>query len=111
MWEGGERKESPAATRLVAAGLIDRWGEEKRMRGAFAPCQIEGERAQFEFTNVSAAAPGCRCDRSQMARVATHNSAHVAVPMRQQLSQPSTYKGRAKSIRANGQGVQTRAPP
>ena len=52
MREGGGRKESPAATSLVATGLFDRWGEEKRMRGAFAQCQIERERAQFEFANV-----------------------------------------------------------
>ena len=52
MWEGGERKKSPAATSLVAVGLFDRWGGEKRMRGAFAPCQIERDRDQFEFANV-----------------------------------------------------------
>ena len=75
MWEGGGRKESPAATSLVATGLFDRWGEEERMRGGHAPCHIEGERAQFEFENVSAAAPGRPSACPQMARVATHKSA------------------------------------
>ena len=77
MWEGGERKKSPPATRLVAAGLFGRWGEEKRMRKVHAPCQIERERAQFEFANVSAAAPCRPSARPQMAQVATHKICSV----------------------------------
>ena len=75
MCGGVRRKKSPPATRLVAVGLFDRWGEEERMWGGHAPCQIEGERAQFEFENVSAAAPGRPSACPQMARVATHKSA------------------------------------
>ena len=84
--EGGERKESPPATSLVAVGLFDRWGGEKRMRKVHAPCQLEGERAQFKFANVSAAAPRRLSARPQMARVDTHKICSVGCRARHQLS-------------------------
>ena len=62
---------------MVAAGLFGRWGEEKRMRKVHAPCQIEGERAQFKFANVSATAPCRPSARPQMARVDTHKICSV----------------------------------